>query len=259
VETLEGLLATVGVGEPEFHVARLGPGPASLPTGSRWSLVTVARGRVDALGTTLGPGDAALARGRGAAPVRTAGDHATVLVARFALHGPAHHLGRLPDDVVVRADSELCRPLVERLVDQIDGATTGDAVSTRLLDWLVVSTVRDGLAEAPAAVADVDVTAALAAIHERPAEPWTVAGLARVGGVGRAAFARRFRDAVGTPPLAYVREHRLDLAERALLAEPDTTIAAVARRVGYASPFSFSTAFRRHRGVAPSELRAAAV
>ena len=73
--------------------------------------------------------------------------------------------------------------------------------------------------------------------------------------MSRAAFARRFRDAVGTSPLSYVREHRLDLAERVLLTEPDATVAAVARRVGYANPFSFSTAFRRHRGLAPSELR----
>ena len=79
--------------------------------------------------------------------------------------------------------------------------------------------------------------------------------LARHANVGRAAFARRFREVVGTSPLSYVREHRLDLAERALVTEPDATVAAVARRVGYASPFSFSTAFHRHRGRSPRDVR----
>ena len=111
-------------------------------------------------------------------------------------------------------------------------------------------------AAAPAGtVTDPDVSAALSAVHEDPARPWTVEGLARHTGVSRAAFARRFREAVGTSPLSYVREHRLDVAERALITEPDLTVAAVARRVGYANPFSFSAAFRRHRGLTPSEAR----
>ncbi len=117
--------------------------------------------------------------------------------------------------------------------------------------------MRDVFVEAAQSVpvSDPGVAAALAAIHAHPGESWTVVRLARHANVGRAAFARRFRDAVGTSPLSYVREHRLDLAERALITEPDTTIAAIARRGGYASPFSFSTAFRRYRGLAPSETR----
>ena len=134
-------------------------------------------------------------------------------------------------------------------------------MTARLLDWLVTDVVRDVLTGAApiASVADAGVSEALAAVHADPAGSWTVDGLARRSGISRAAFARRFRDAVGTSPLSYVREHRLDLAERALLTEPDATVAAVARRVGYANPFSFSTAFRRYRGVAPSELRCSAV
>ncbi|GLZ48390.1 cupin [Actinomycetospora sp. NBRC 106375] len=255
VATVDGLLGALHVGDPELGVARLGPGPTSVPAGDRWSLLAVARGEVDVLGTTLGPGDAVLTRGRGALAVRVAGEGATVLVTRFALHGEARRLARLPEPAVVYADSEFCRLLIERVTGEVEQHRTADVVSARLLDWLVVDTVRDVLAGEPATIADPDVAAALAAVHADPAAAWTVDGLARRAGVGRAAFARRFREAVGTAPLSYVREHRLDLAERALLAEPDATVAAVARRVGYASPFSFSAAFRRHRGVAPSALR----
>jgi AraC-like DNA-binding protein len=262
VETVEGLLGTLRVADQELQVERLAPGPAGLPLGQRWCLVAVARGRVALAGdraAVLGPGDAVLGRGRGTLAARAEEDGTTVLVARFALHGAAHRLLRLPDQVVVPADSELCRLLIARLTDRPE-ETASDVVAGRLLDWLVTSTVRDVLAGAAPSgvVADPAVAAALAAVHADPAAAWTVARLADHAGVGRAAFARRFRDAVGAAPLSYVREHRLDLAERALLTERDATIAAVARRVGYANPFSFSAAFRRHRGVAPSELRAGA-
>ena len=52
-----------------------------------------------------------------------------------------------------------------------------------------------------------------------------MARLAAHAGVSRAAFARRFREEVGTSPLSYLREHRFDLAERALVTEPDIILA----------------------------------
>jgi AraC-like DNA-binding protein len=39
------------------------------------------------------------------------------------------------------------------------------------------------------------------------------------------------------------------------LLEPDATLAAVARRVGYGSAFALSAAFKRVRGVSPREHR----
>jgi AraC-like DNA-binding protein len=47
-------------------------------------------------------------------------------------------------------------------------------------------------------------------------------------------------------------------ALRALLSS-DRTIAYIASEVGYDSEFSFSRAFKRHLGAAPSTYRAAAV
>jgi AraC-like DNA-binding protein len=42
-----------------------------------------------------------------------------------------------------------------------------------------------------------------------------------------------------------------------LLREPDATVGAVARQVGYGSAFALSAAFKRVRGVSPQEHRAA--
>jgi AraC-like DNA-binding protein len=43
-----------------------------------------------------------------------------------------------------------------------------------------------------------------------------------------------------------------------LLREPGTTVGAVAHQVGYGTPFAFSTAFKRLRGISPQQYRAAA-
>jgi AraC-like DNA-binding protein len=43
-----------------------------------------------------------------------------------------------------------------------------------------------------------------------------------------------------------------------LLREPGAAVGAVARQVGYSSPFTFSTAFKRTYGVAPRAYRDAA-
>jgi AraC-like DNA-binding protein len=94
-------------------------------------------------------------------------------------------------------------------------------------------------------------------LHADPAQPWTVARLAAATGVSRAAFARRFAERVGTPPMAYLTDWRIALAAD-LLRETDDTVGSVARKVGYADVFSLSTAFKRRRGTTPTQHRATA-
>ena len=72
--------------------------------------------------------------------------------------------------------------------------------------------------------------------------------------MSRAAFARRFNEHVGKPPMTYLTNRRLSLAADLLL-DPDTTLSAVARQVGYSGPFALSTAFKRERGNSPREFR----
>ncbi len=58
--------------------------------------------------------------------------------------------------------------------------------------------------------------------------------------------------------MAYLTDRRLSIAAE-LLREPDATVGAVARKVGYGSAFALSAAFKRERGVSPQEHRAGPV
>jgi AraC-like DNA-binding protein len=151
--------------------------------------------------------------------------------------------------------------LIDLLVREMSG--TGPAqelVLDRLLDLLLVSVLRSWLTTSALgpgwhrAQSDPVVGAALRLMHDDPAYGWTVASLAARAGVSRASLARRFTSLVGESPMAYLAAWRITLAAD-LLRQEDATIAAVARRVGYGSPFALSAAFKRERGVSPQEYR----
>lgn len=99
------------------------------------------------------------------------------------------------------------------------------------------------------------IARAVGLLHEDPARPWTLAVLASTVGISRAALARRFHAQVGQPPMTYLARWRLALAADRL-ADSDATVAAIAREVGYSSPFSFSMAFKKHYAVSPRDYRA---
>lgn len=136
----------------------------------------------------------------------------------------------------------------------------GGTVLRALLDALLALALRGGTPSGTptgwaAALADPAVRAALNAVHTAPGEGWTVASLAAVAGLSRAAFAERFRRLTGQAPLTYLTWWRMTLAERALR-ESGATLAAIAARVGYGSEFAFAAAFKREFGTPPGRYRA---
>jgi AraC-like DNA-binding protein len=173
-------------------------------------------------------------------------------------------LRSLPPLFVLRAD-EWSGELVDILCAEMVRDSLGqDVFLDRLLDLVVISAVRDWYtrdsSRAPAwlrATADPVLGPALRRLDEDIAHPWTLASLAAEVGVSRAALARRFSTVLGEPAMAYLTGLRLERAAD-LLREPDTTIATVARQVGYGSPFALSAAFKRVRGVSPAQHRALA-
>lgn len=89
----------------------------------------------------------------------------------------------------------------------------------RLLDLMLIDVLRTWFSrpegEPPGwyrALADPVIGGALRLLQDEPARPWTVASLAAAVGLSRAAFARRFTELVGEPPMAYLTGWRLSLA-----------------------------------------------
>jgi len=78
--------------------------------------------------------------------------------------------------------------------------------------------------------------------------------LAAISGLSRAAFARIFQLALGQAPMQYLTEWRMTLARDHLRAG-ELTLEQIGARTGYASPYAFAAAFRRHHGVPPGQWR----
>ena len=133
-------------------------------------------------------------------------------------------------------------------------------VLDRLLDVLLVLAIRacfERSANAPRwyrASADPRLGAALSAMHADAAHSWTVPELAAVSGLSRAAFARTFQQTLGQAPMQYLTDWRMTLA-RDHLRRGELTLAQIAARTGYASPYAFAAAFRRHHGRPPGQWR----
>ncbi|GGE96723.1 AraC family transcriptional regulator [Sphingomonas prati] len=136
----------------------------------------------------------------------------------------------------------------------------GEVVSARLADVLLVEAIRACAARRDGtgigwlgALSDDRLGRALRAIHADVARPWTVATLAGVAGMSRAAFAAAFARRVGYTPLAYVRTWRLTVARAAML-RGGRNIGAVASDAGYGSQSAFGQAFKRAFGVSPGAV-----
>ncbi|MEQ0557859.1 AraC family transcriptional regulator [Amycolatopsis sp. NEAU-NG30] len=227
---------------------------------------------VDALGTPAEPvacGEYCTAPEQGGTRHRRGwhddnGGATTLIVAAYPVHGELSRplLDALP--AVLRIESDgTGDPVLDHLAAEAAVDAPGQqVVLDRLLDWLLVCTLRTWFdrpgGEPPAwwtAQRDPVAGRALRLLHTEPAAPWTVATLAARTGVSRSTLAKRFTELVGEPPLTYLTGRRMALAAE-LLAERETaTVAEVARAVGYADPFGFSAAFKRVRGVTPSEYR----
>ncbi len=103
------------------------------------------------------------------------------------------------------------------------------------------------------ALGDVHVGPALRAILTAPEHRWTVENLGREAGLGRSAFASRFRDRVGETPMQHVTRWRIYHASRLL--RSDLGLAEIAERVGYENEAAFGRAFKRWTGVTPGAMR----
>ena len=131
-----------------------------------------------------------------------------------------------------------------------------DFVLSRLVEVLLIEALRStpGDGAQPGllrGLADARLAPAIRELHGHVARPWTVRQLAQAAALSRSAFFDRFSRTVGVPPMEYLLAWRMAIAKD-LLHRDDLGVAEVARRVGYGSSSTFSTAFSRHVGQPPS-------
>lgn len=170
----------------------------------------------------------------------------------------------LPPWFIVRSthSSESFRQLAQMLIDTSTDRRWGrQMVQNKLADSLFTMAVCEYVRSAGeprgllAALTDTRLSKALAAMHEKPGDDWTIQSLAEVAGMSRTAFAELFAETVGAPPIQYLAQWRASEARR-LLKNRRYSVAAIAEMMGYRSEAAFRRFFKRLEGIGPGQVRA---
>ena len=87
-----------------------------------------------------------------------------------------------------------------------------------------------------------------------PADPWTIAEMAGAAAMSQRTFVRRFRDATGASPGAWLAEQRLAIA-RDLLETTNLSMEQIAEEAGIGTATNLRLHFSSHIGIPPSAYR----
>ena len=160
------------------------------------------------------------------------------------------------------ASGDRLENLIEYAVAEARDRSAGSrCVLLRISELMFVELVRQYLLSMPpmdmgwlAALRDPVVGRALALLHQRPCERWTLESLAHDSITSRSVLAERFTQFLQEPPMQYLARWRMHLAAQRLR-DSQSKIAQVAFEVGYQSEAAFSRAFKKLLGVSPAIWR----
>ncbi|MBB6188706.1 AraC family transcriptional regulator [Rhodanobacter sp. MP7CTX1] len=170
----------------------------------------------------------------------------------------------LPACFVVRSKDagNTFQQLSTMMVEMVDAGQDGRQVLlNKLADAMFTLAVCDYAKRAGercglfAAVADSRISKVLQAVHENPGMPWTMQSMAGLACMSRSAFAERFTHLMQMPPMQYVTQWRVSVAEQ-LLRDRQQSVACIAEQMGYSSEAAFRRLFKRVSGVCPGQIRA---
>jgi AraC family transcriptional activator of mtrCDE len=194
-------------------------------------------------------------------------DHTSFICGEMHFFGNNHHpLNQaLPPCFIVRAEEagETFNQLTSMMVGLVNAGQGGrqillnklaDALFTlAVCDYAKRSGSRRGLF---AAVGDPRISKLLQAVHEHPGGAWTMQSMASIACMSRSAFAERFTQLMQVPPMQYVTQWRVSVAEQLLL-DRNQSVACIAEQLGYSSEAVFRRLFKRVSGTRPGQVRAA--
>ena len=215
------------------------------------SVVPPPRGHDTRAPTPLGNGEFRLGPSDAAVDLRMVAGHCS-----FESPDAALLVSLLPQLVHVRGQRRLAT-LVQLVREETrEQRPAREVVLSRLMEVLLIEALRStsGTHAPPGLVrglADARLAAAIRGMHKRPTHGWTVAELAKQAALSRSTFFERFNRELGVAPMEYLLAWRMALAKD-LLRRNAGRMAEIAERVGYSSASTFSVAFTRHVGQAPT-------
>ncbi len=106
----------------------------------------------------------------------------------------------------------------------------------------------------PRPTIDERLAPVLQRLHTRFSEAWTIEQLADAACLSPSRFAHLFREQLGTTPMQFLENQRLQRAGQ-LLAHTGQPVAQVARAVGFVDPLYFSRRFAKAFGQSPRAYR----
>lgn len=170
--------------------------------------------------------------------------------------------GVLPPVVHLQTESDKAelRWSLERMGQELREARPGALLVVRhLAHMMLVQALRLHLAHGPRggvgwlfALADEQMSTVINALHEDPAQRWTLQKMAERAAMSRSIFALKFRQTVGTSPMEYLTRWRMLLAGDRLQNSTDP-ISVIALSLSYESESAFSKAFKRVMGCSPRQ------
>jgi AraC-like DNA-binding protein len=180
------------------------------------------------------------------------GDHADILLKSLP---PIVHIKK-------ESDKEAMRWSLERIEKELrDPQPGGSLIAEQLAYMMLIQALRLHLANGTKecvgwlfALADKQMGAALACLHDDPGHPWTLKKMAERVRMSRSIFAQSFKATVGTSPMEYLTRWRMLLAGNRLISSDDP-ISAIALSLGYESESAFSKAFKRVMLRSPRQYR----
>ncbi len=190
----------------------------------------------------------------------------TLHAGKFLMDKANTHLmaGLFPPLVhLASSDASLQRVRALLTMNEMEAREPGPAsefIIVRLVELILVEVLRSHrlyLGEKSsgllAGLADPVVQRALAAMHHDVARNWTVDELAKQCAVSRSSLAVRFREVVGTTPIAYLLDWRMALAKDKL-SRGNNSVSQIAFAIGFQSASAFTTAFTRAVGCPPGRF-----
>lgn len=169
---------------------------------------------------------------------------------------PALLISLLPAVVHVHGASRLSQ-LVHMVAEETSDPQPGsEFMRSRLVELLLIEAMRSTTAgSAPPGLlrglGDERLALALKLMHSHLDQPWTIGQLAKAAALSRSTFFERFTRTVGVAPMEYLLAWRMQIAKD-LLRQGQLRSSEIAERVGYGSSSTFSVAFSRYAGLAPS-------